>query len=98
MMSRVLLALLWLRSTTTIFNIRDKESMALLATSALGVSTFFASSHSSGKCGSNGLPLTPNSIRMLGRFQQLKKMSHAHLCQYVDMVRAKNGQRTVNNW
>ena len=70
--------------------------MALLSSSSLGVFSFFASSHSSEQCGSNGLPLTPNSIRMLGRFQRLKSTNHAHLCQYVDIVRAKNGERNLS--
>ncbi|XP_062514712.1 TBC domain-containing protein kinase-like protein isoform X2 [Corticium candelabrum] len=69
--------------------------MALLGSSSLGVFSFFASSHSSEQCGSNGLPLTPNSIRMLGRFQRLKSTNHAHLCQYVDIVRAKNERMLV---
>jgi hypothetical protein len=38
----------------------------------LGLLHLLARAYPSDKCGSNGLPLTPNSIRMYGRFQLLK--------------------------
>ena len=56
-----------------------------------GVSTFFAASHANDKCGANGLPLTPNSIKVIGKFQLLKKLSHPHVCKYLDCVRGKHG-------
>jgi len=56
-----------------------------------GASTFCASCYANEQCGANGLPLTPNSIRILGRFQKLKSVEHPNLCAYVDLVRIKHG-------
>ena len=56
-----------------------------------GASTFCASCYANEQCGANGLPLTPNSIRILGRFQKLKSVEHPTLCAYVDLVRIKHG-------
>ncbi|EDW66233.1 TBC domain-containing protein kinase-like protein [Drosophila virilis] len=56
--------------------------------------TFFAKLHPGDVCGSNGLPLTPNSIAILGRSQRLKELQHEHLCQYLDVVRSKH-ERTI---
>uniref|UniRef100_A0A8D8B3J3 TBC domain-containing protein kinase-like protein n=3 Tax=Culex pipiens TaxID=7175 RepID=A0A8D8B3J3_CULPI len=63
----------------------------------ISVSTFFAKSHPSDECcGSNGLPLTPNSIGIYGRSQKLKgeALRHENLCQYLDVVRGKH-ERTI---
>uniref|UniRef100_A0A8C8DX13 Protein kinase domain-containing protein n=1 Tax=Oryzias sinensis TaxID=183150 RepID=A0A8C8DX13_9TELE len=46
-------------------------------------------------CGSNGLPLTPNSIKILGRFQILKNITHPRLCQYIDISRGKHERLIV---
>ncbi|PNF39774.1 TBC domain-containing protein kinase-like protein, partial [Cryptotermes secundus] len=56
--------------------------------------TFFARSHPGELCGSNGLPLTPNSITIYGRAQILKAISHPYLCSYLDIIRGKH-ERTV---
>ncbi|KAG8179024.1 hypothetical protein JTE90_011971 [Oedothorax gibbosus] len=56
----------------------------------LGAWTYFASAHAIDVCGINGLPLTPNSIRILGRFQKLKLLKHPHLCSYLDIQRGKH--------
>jgi len=56
-----------------------------------GASTFCASCYANEQCGANGLPLTPNSIRILGRFQKLKCVEHPKLCAYIDLVRTKHG-------
>ncbi|CAL1269718.1 unnamed protein product [Larinioides sclopetarius] len=56
----------------------------------LGAWTFFASAHAIDVCGINGLPLTPNSIRILGRFQKLKSLYHPGLCTYLDIKRGKH--------
>lgn len=56
----------------------------------LGASTFFASAHPSESCGSNGLPLTPNSIRIYGQARALQLINHPHLCSYVDIHRGKH--------
>uniref|UniRef100_A0A8C9S5F6 TBC domain-containing protein kinase-like protein n=1 Tax=Scleropages formosus TaxID=113540 RepID=A0A8C9S5F6_SCLFO len=61
----------------------------------LGASTFFASALPHDICGSNGLPLTPNSIKILGRFQILKTVSHPRLCRYVDISRGKHERLIV---
>ncbi|KAL4235012.1 hypothetical protein ACF0H5_006650 [Mactra antiquata] len=61
-----------------------------LGKAQFGVSTFFAASHSNDKCGANGLPLTPNSIKIVGRFQHLKTLDHHHICKYLDCVRGRH--------
>ncbi|XP_061441452.1 TBC domain-containing protein kinase-like protein isoform X4 [Rhineura floridana] len=61
----------------------------------LGAFTFFASALPNDVCGSNGLPLTPNSIKILGRFQILKTITHPRLCQYVDISRGKHERLVV---
>jgi hypothetical protein len=53
----------------------------------LGLMSFYARVYSSDKCGSNGLPLIPNSIRIYGKFQYLKSLAHANLCRYVQIQR-----------
>ena len=57
----------------------------------MGISTFLASIHPADTCGTNGLPLTPNSIVIYGKFQRLKTLSHPNLCEYLDIVRGKHG-------
>ncbi|XP_026524440.1 TBC domain-containing protein kinase-like protein isoform X1 [Notechis scutatus] len=66
-----------------------------LKDSELGAFTFFASALPNDVCGSNGLPLTPNSIKILGRFQILKTLTHPRLCQYVDISRGKHERLVV---
>ncbi|NWR72541.1 TBCK protein, partial [Centropus unirufus] len=66
-----------------------------LKDSEMGASTFFASALPHDVCGSNGLPLTPNSIKILGRFQILKTITHPRLCQYVDITRGKHERLVV---
>lgn len=44
-------------------------------------------------CGSNGLPLTPNSIRIIGDFKaQVEHVEHPNLIKYVECFRNKNGK------
>ncbi|XP_066429997.1 TBC domain-containing protein kinase-like protein [Eleutherodactylus coqui] len=69
--------------------------MAPLRDAGLGAFTFFASALPHDVCGSNGLPLTPNSIKILGRFQILKTIVHPRLCQYVDITRGKHERLVV---
>lgn len=57
-----------------------------------GAITFFAKEHKGDTCGSNGLPLTPNSIILVGRAQFLKTIQHKYLCQYLDIIRGKHGK------
>ncbi|KAK9497102.1 hypothetical protein O3M35_004479 [Rhynocoris fuscipes] len=46
-------------------------------------------------CGTNGLPLTPNSIKILGRAQFLKTLSHLNLVTYVDILRGKHDRIVI---
>ncbi|XP_033217840.1 TBC domain-containing protein kinase-like protein [Belonocnema kinseyi] len=73
-----------------------KMSPALLDNEerCLGGMTFFAQSHPVELCGSNGLPLTPNSITIYGKSQFLKTIRHKHLSVYLDIIRSKH-ERTV---
>ncbi|CAL1543296.1 unnamed protein product [Lymnaea stagnalis] len=64
--------------------------MPALGSADFGVRTFYAASHPNDKCGPNGLPLTPNSIKILGRFQYLSALSHPKLCQYIDISKTKH--------
>uniref|UniRef100_A0A8C1KAK0 TBC domain-containing protein kinase-like protein n=1 Tax=Cyprinus carpio TaxID=7962 RepID=A0A8C1KAK0_CYPCA len=68
--------------------------MQPLRDAELGASTFFASPLPHDVCGSNGLPLTPNSFKILGRFQILKTVTHPRLCQY-SMWTSAEGKRLV---
>ena len=63
--------------------------------SVLAAITFFAKIHPGEVCGSNGLPLTPNSIAILGRSQILKELRHPNLCQYLDVIRGKHGKSVL---
>lgn len=56
----------------------------------LGLLSFLSRLYPNDKCGSNGLPLTPNSIRIYGKFQYLKTINHPNMCQYVDIQRGQN--------
>jgi TBC domain-containing protein kinase-like protein len=57
-----------------------------------GGMTFFAQSHPAELCGSNGLPLTPNSITILGKSQFMKTIQHPNLSTYLDIIRSKHGR------
>lgn len=61
----------------------------------IGLFSFFASAHPTDTCGTNGLPITPNSIKMCGRFQELKVLSHPSLCQYIDIIRGKHERLVI---
>ncbi|ESO83835.1 hypothetical protein LOTGIDRAFT_132681 [Lottia gigantea] len=69
--------------------------MTALGKAEFGVQTFFAASYPNDKCGANGLPLTPNSIKILGRFQVLKTYEHPNICKYLDIVRTKHERLIV---
>lgn len=60
--------------------------------SKFAASTFYAKSHQGDTCGTNGLPLTLNSIAIFGRAQNLKALTHPNLCQYLDFIRSKHGE------
>ncbi|XP_050678100.1 TBC domain-containing protein kinase-like protein isoform X2 [Leptidea sinapis] len=52
--------------------------------------TYFAKNHPGETCGSNGLPLTPSSVTILGRAQRLLTIEHVNLCTYLDIIRGKH--------
>lgn len=67
----------------------------------VSVLTFFAKAHPNDECcGTNGLPLTPNSIGIFGRAQLLKSdaLRHEHLCTYLDAIRGKHGKVEGTHW
>ncbi|KNC86503.1 serine/threonine protein kinase, partial [Sphaeroforma arctica JP610] len=53
---------------------------------SLGVHIFTAISLSGAERADNGLPYTPYSVNMTGRFESLKGIRHPHLCEYIDLV------------
>ncbi len=63
-----------------------------MGSALLGASTFHAKQHGADECDTKGLPLTPNSINITGRFQALRELRHAHLCAYLDLIKTKNGR------
>jgi len=69
-------------------------SVGLSPGGMIGVTSFVALSHPSDSCGLNGLPLTPNSVCILGNGQLLKVANHPNLAKYLDIVRGKR-QRIV---
>ena len=69
--------------------------MSPLGKGHIGLSSFFASAHPADTCGTDGLPLTPNSIKIYGRFQELVQLQHPHLCQYIDIVRGKHERLVI---
>ncbi|CAH0397326.1 unnamed protein product [Chilo suppressalis] len=52
--------------------------------------TFFAKDHPGETCGSNGLPLTPSSVTIIGQAQRLLTLKHDNLCTYLDIIRCKH--------
>jgi len=69
--------------------------MGTLGQAQIGISTFFPCPHPTDQCGTNGLPLTPNSIVIMGRFQHLKNLYHENVCQYLDIIRVKHERLIV---
>lgn len=44
-------------------------------------------------CGLNGLPVTPNSIKIIGEFKaNIEHIDHPNLIKYVECFRNKNGK------
>lgn len=66
--------------------------------SQLSALTFIAKSWHNDACSQNGLPLTPNSISILGKFQFLKTVEHQNLTQYLDVLRGKHGEFLLDNF
>jgi len=61
-----------------------------------GVVQLNAGTKHSDICGANGLPVTPNSITLLGNFKALvESVEHPNLVQYIDCFRGKHGNFTI---
>lgn len=60
--------------------------------SQLSAFTFIAKSWQNEAVSANGLPLTPNSISVVGKFQFLKSLDHDNLTQYLQIERGKHGK------
>ena len=68
---------------------------SVLGSACLGAYTFCARQHGQEECDSKGLPLTPYSINVAGRFQSLLELDHGGLCAYLDIKRIRNGNLYV---
>lgn len=55
----------------------------------LALTSFVAAQHPAESCSHTGLPLTPNSIAILGNAEYLKNCEHPNLCSYLDFQRGK---------
>ena len=77
-------------STPKLTNFTGKNA-SLLGRASLGLLTFCAANHPVESCGSNGLPLTPNSIQILGKFHSLAQLEHPNICSYVEISRIQHG-------
>jgi TBC domain-containing protein kinase-like protein len=72
---------------------------SVLGCASLGASTFCAQQHGAEECDNKGLPLTPNSINIVGRFQALLELDHPGLCAYLDIIRTRNERLlVVSEW
>ena len=70
---------------------KELKMSSPLGQALLGASTFCAKEHGADECDGKGLPLTPHSINIVGRFRALLDLDHPGLCAYLDIRRAKNG-------
>ena len=64
----------------------------MLGDGSFGAFTFYAREHQAEECNSHGLPLTPNTILMTGRFEEMRIIEHRNLCAYLDLVKCTGGQ------
>ena len=74
---------------------QESVSPAATGSAGLAASTFCAGQHRADECDSRGLPLTLNSTNIIGRFQALRTVQHPHLCAYLDISSARNGECTL---
>eukprot|EP01147_Barroeca_monosierra_P005492 gene5492-7184_t len=49
----------------------------------LAVMSFYVRRHSTDSCGPNGLPLTPNTVRICGLAQQILALKHPNIAEYI---------------
>ena len=54
----------------------DLRSTRLRGDSGIAITSFVAARHPTESCGTNGLPLTPNSVAILGQSQRLRLLAH----------------------
>ena len=54
----------------------DLRSTRLRGDADLAITSFVAARHPTESCGTNGLPLTPNSVAILGQSQRLRLLAH----------------------
>ena len=69
-----------------------KKTPTSLDKAGLALHSFCAFRSSSESCGSNGLPLTPKSVQILGKFNSLSQLDHNNLCNYVEICRIQHGK------
>lgn len=63
------------------------------------MTSFVAESRLPYQCGTNGLPLTPNSVAILGRAQRLAAVDHPGLVAFLDCARGKHERVVaVQSW
>ena len=68
----------------------DLRSTRLRGDADIAITSFVAARHPTESCGTNGLPLTPNSVAILGQSQRLRLLAHQNLCTHLDCVRGKH--------
>ena len=68
----------------------DLRSTRLRGDADIAITSFVAARHPTESCGTNGLPLTPNSVAILGQSQRLRLLAHKNLCTHLDCVRGKH--------
>jgi TBC domain-containing protein kinase-like protein len=59
----------------------------VLGEGKFGAFTFYAREHGLNECDNHGLPLTPNTIIIIGSFQKLLTLSHPNICHYLDLIK-----------
>lgn len=71
----------------------DKCDNGSLWPLVLGYHTLQAGLSDMDSCGANGLPVTPDSVSVVGNFAALlQPVNHPNLAKYLDVVRLKNGE------
>ncbi len=77
----------------------DLRCSRLSSDSSLALTSFVAARHPTESCGTNGLPLTPNSIAILGQSQRLRLLAHDRLCLHLECIRGKHERIVaVSSW
>ncbi|XP_063674727.1 TBC domain-containing protein kinase-like protein [Bolinopsis microptera] len=60
-----------------------------LVKGCFGVVPLHVAQHPHNCISNNGLPITHNSVRLIGRYADLTSLSHPNICRYLDIVRGK---------